>query len=80
MAKKAKKKENSVTRSLYYYDFIWNVYDDNRNRYTPIKRQDERFTHFLEKFHFSKIRTIFLYFSKKCIPKGKSLPEYGSAA
>lgn len=58
MAKKAKKKENSVTRSLYYYDFIWNVYDDNRNRYTPIKRQDERFTHFLEKFHFSKKETV----------------------
>lgn len=52
------KKKNSVTRSLYYYDFVWNVYDDDKKEYVSVKRKSEKITHFLEKFLVDKKKTI----------------------
>lgn len=54
----AKKTKNSVKRSLYYYDFVWNIYDETKNSYISVKRKEERFTNFLEKFHFAKNQTV----------------------
>ena len=57
------KKENSVNRSLYYYDFSWRVYNKSKEKYVSIKRKDEKFKNFLELFHIKKSETI----SKKYI-------------
>lgn len=54
----AKKNKNSVTRSLYYYDFIWKIFDNTKKSFVTVKRKDERFTNFLEKFQFTKKKTI----------------------
>lgn len=54
----AKKDKNSVTRSLYYYDFIWKFFDDTKNEFVSVKRKDVKFTNFLKKFQFSKKKTI----------------------
>lgn len=54
----AKKKENSVKRSLYYYDFIWNIYDDSKGKFYSVKRKEEKLANFLEKFNFKKGATI----------------------
>ena len=56
--KMAKKTKNSVKRSLYYYDFVWNIYDETKNSYISVKRKEERFTNFLEKFHFANNQTV----------------------
>ncbi len=52
------KKKNVVQRSLYYYEFTWKVYDSTTEEYCPVKRKDERFKNFLEKFKVKKKKTI----------------------
>lgn len=52
------KKDNSVKRSLYYYDFSWKVYNESKKKFVELKRKDIKFRDFLEGFKFSKDKVI----------------------
>ena len=47
-------KENTVKRSLYYYDLMWNVLDETRGIYKCVKNKNVKFENFLKKFHLQK--------------------------
>ena len=44
----AKKKENVVRRSLYYYDLSWKYFDEKSGEYVSVKRKEEKFENFLK--------------------------------
>ena len=50
----AKKKENVVRRSLYYYDLSWKYFDEKSGEYVSVKRKEEKFENFLKKFYFKE--------------------------
>lgn len=47
-------KEQQVKRSLYYYDFIWKVFDEERGEYKAVKNKKVKFENFLKKFNLKE--------------------------
>lgn len=41
----------SVKRSLYYYDFLWKVYNESEGKYVNVKAPKKKLKNFLETFH-----------------------------
>lgn len=58
----AKKKENVVKRSLYYYDLSWKYFDEESGEYVSVKRKEKKFENFLKKFNFKgkKVNTKYI--------------------
>lgn len=52
------KKNNTVKRSLYYYDFTWKIYNESRGKYVSVRKKDEKFKNFLEEFIIEKGKGI----------------------
>ena len=59
----AKKKENVVRRSLYYYDLSWKYFDEKSGEYVSVKRKEEKFENFLKKFYFKEKKVNVKYIS-----------------
>lgn len=59
----AKKKENVVTRSLYYYDLYWKYFDEKSGDFVNVKRKGEKFENFLKKFYFKEKKVNGKYIS-----------------
>ena len=59
----AKKKENVVRRSLYYYDLSWKYFDEKSGEYVSVKRKEEKFENFLKKFYFKEKKVNAKYIS-----------------
>lgn len=43
-------KEQQVKRSLYYYDLVWKVLDEERGEYKAVRNKNVKFENFLKKF------------------------------
>lgn len=47
-------KEQQVKRSLYYYDLVWKVLDEERGAFKSVRNKNVKFENFLKKFHIQK--------------------------
>ena len=47
-------KEQQIKRSLYYYDLIWKIFDEDRGEFKNVRNKKTKFENFLNKFNFKK--------------------------
>lgn len=47
-------KDKTIRRSLYYYNFVWKVLDEERGEYKPVKNKIVKFENFLQKFNLKE--------------------------
>lgn len=47
-------KEQQVKRSLYYYDLVWKVFDEERGEYKAVRNKKVKFENFLAKFNLQE--------------------------